>query len=378
MQLTTNFAFYSYCLWLKKCEEMDHIVLSSSSDEGTPLLDKAAEKHLEGELDMAEKLMHELEGDGSQNKGKKKPVAKTADAKKLKVKNGGVKKEKKPPAAKPQKKVVKKEKGSPAKIKAKIESSGEEDDGQIESDSDVSSDDPEMPGSTVRMNAKDRKKAEKAKKETVKFNWIKTGHLPGGFMQFGQCQTCGDEQKALDEVIGQDSGGLFARIIQCRDCLNCNRKIREIQQKLVSGTEKTPAGNFEFVPESDDYKCATLVYCRQIGQCQYCQRKQLKMEPTFEKVGHGHVALKIAVCSLCAFMNKSIQKMFWDGFSSWNKKGGRGAKKNKKRGRKFESSSSESTSGSESDDEPTKKKKKMPMKKAAKKTKKWDDDSDDE
>lgn len=195
-------------------------------------------------------------------------------------------------------------------------------------------------------------------------------------MQFGQCKSCGDEQKALDEVIGQDSSGLFARIIQCRDCLNCNRKIREIQQKLVSGTEKTPAGNYDFVPESDDYKCACLVYCRQIGQCQYCQRKQLKMEPTFEKVGHGHVALKIAVCSLCAFMNKSIQKMYWDGFSSWKK----GGKNKKKRGRKFESSSS-SSEEEDSDDEPVKKKKKHAQKaptkpKAGKKHKKLETDEE--
>lgn len=76
-----------------------------------------------------------------------------------------------------------------------------------------------------------------------KYAWIKTGHLPAGFMQFGQCSDCGDAQKQLDEVVGEDHQGLYCRVVQCKSCLQANRKIRSLQEKIVSGNEKTPHGS---------------------------------------------------------------------------------------------------------------------------------------
>lgn len=44
------------------------------------------------------------------------------------------------------------------------------------------------------------------------------------------------------------------------------------------------------------------------------------------KLDKKHVLVHLAQCSSCRFANKNMQKLFWDGFSSY-KKGGKPAEK---------------------------------------------------
>lgn len=63
---------------------------------------------------------------------------------------------------------------------------------------------------------------------------------------FGQCADCQAEQKGLDTPVHFMGGkGIIARIVQCRECIEGNSKIRRIEVHYFGNhTTKTENGGF--------------------------------------------------------------------------------------------------------------------------------------